>query len=178
MEYNLFHFHDFDTFSLLCVCLNQGIKISLSTEYKSQTKLQLSLQRWVKCKQQECYRYLLIKCINQRMFTANAPRSENEEEMYFVSWWLCPLDSYTVWFCHNLWCKLQSFSSVDLWAVCSCWEWLEMGIAFSWPGRGFLMPVIITAEDSGVRIWRAAGSDHLAFFCRCGCSEVSDDGIE
>lgn len=66
MEYNLFHFHDFDTFSLLCVCLNQGIKISLSTEYKSQTKLQLSLQCWVKCKQQECYWYLLIKCINQR----------------------------------------------------------------------------------------------------------------
>lgn len=28
----------------------------------------------------------------------------------------------------------------------------------------FLMSVIITAEDSGGRIWRAAGSDHPAFF--------------
>lgn len=29
------------------------------------------------------------------MFTATAPRSENEEEMYFVSSWLRPLHSHT-----------------------------------------------------------------------------------
>lgn len=36
-------------------------------------------------------------------------------------------------------------------------------MAFSWPSKGFLTSVSLAAEDSAVRIQRAAGFGHQAF---------------